>query len=508
MTVTPKAATGVATAASDRLPLKTKLAFGIGSAAETIALFSVSSFAILFYNQVLGVPAHLAGLAVSASLVFDALSDPIVGSWSDRTRSRLGRRHLYMYFAPIPIALCLFAIFNPPSSLDQTGLLIWFGVAVVLMRQAMTFFHTPHLALGAELSNDYTERSKVMAYNSFFVWVGGAFTTTIALRIFFPSTPEYPRGVLNPEPWPTFALAMSVAVVVVLFASAWFTRDRIPLLPQRAAETPGFSFAEFGRDIVKALGNINYVWLLVAYFFLAMMIGLREGLRMYTNTFYWGFNSEQLSLFIIGSFAGYLSAFILAPRLHARLDKKRTIIVSGIIYSFVPAIPLALGMAGVLKPSDPMILPIVMAFATVAYAAVAILQISVMSALADVADQNELKHGIRQEGILYSTRAFAAKMDQAVGAALAGFVITFINFPAKAKPGEIPADVMYNLALWDGVLAAIPGLIAVYFYGKYNIDRASYEATKLALTDQRARARAAVVAEQGLPRGAQPAPAE
>ena len=73
MTVTPKAATGVATAASDRLPLKTKLAFGIGSAAETIALFSVSSFAILFYNQVLGVPAHLAGLAVSASLVFDAL---------------------------------------------------------------------------------------------------------------------------------------------------------------------------------------------------------------------------------------------------------------------------------------------------------------------------------------------------------------------------------------------------------------------------------------------------
>jgi glycoside/pentoside/hexuronide:cation symporter, GPH family len=495
---------------TDRLPIRTKLAFGIGSAAETIALLSVSSFAILFYNQVLGVPAHLAGLAVSASLIFDAMSDPIVGSWSDRTRSRLGRRHLYMYAAPIPIGLSLYAIFNPPDGLDQTGLLIWFGVAVILLRQAMTFFHTPHLALGAELSPNYTERSKVMAYNSFFVWVGGAFTTTIALRIFFPSTPEYPRGILNPEPWPTFALAMSVTAVAALFASAWFTRDRIPFLPQRAAETPGFSVREFGRDIVKALSNINYVWLLVAYFFLAMMLGLREGLRMYTNTFYWGFNSEQLSLFIIGSFAGYLTAFVFAPRLHGRLDKKNTIIISGLIYCIVPMIPLGLGLMGILTQSTPNLLPIVIAFATVAYAAVAVLQISVMSALADIADQNELRYGIRQEGILYSTRAFAAKMDQAIGAALAGFVITMINFPAKAVPGQVPADVMFNLALWDGILASIPGLIAILFYARYRIDRKSYEATKLALTEQRASARAAVVAEQQTRAhgGAAPQPAE
>ncbi len=507
MTVTP-----AATPAADRLPLRTKLAFGIGSAAETIALYSVSSFAILFYNQVLGVPAHLAGLAVSASLIFDALSDPVVGSWSDRTRSRLGRRHLYMYAAPIPIALSLFAIFNPPASLGQTGLLIWFGIAVILLRQAMTFFHTPHLALGAELSSDYTERSKVMAYNSFFVWVGGAFATTLALRIFFPSTAEYPRGILNPEPWPIFALSISIAVVVILFASAWFTRDRIPFLPQRAAETPGFSVKEFGRDIVKALSNINYVWLLVAYFFLSMMLGLREGLRMYTQTFYWGLNSEQLSLFIIGSFIGYLSAFILAPRLHGRLDKKRTIIIFGLIYCVTPAVPLALGMAGVLTQTTPNLLAILIAFAAVAAATVAILQISVMSALADIADQNELRYGIRQEGILYSTRAFAAKMDQAIGAALAGFVITFINFPMKAKPGEIAPDVLQNLALWDGLLAAIPGLIAIGFYAKYNINRASYEATKLALTEQRAIARASVVAEQKAARGGSgapsPAPAE
>ncbi len=489
----------MATASSSeagRLPVNTKLAFGVGSAAESIALYSVSSFAMLFYNQVLGVPAHLAGLAISASLVFDAISDPLVGSWSDRTRSRLGRRHPYMFAAPVPIALSLYAIFNPPSGLGQTGLLIWFGVAVVLMRQAMTFFHTPHLALGAELSRDYTERSKVMAYNSFFLWAGAAFTTTLALRIFFPSTPEYPRGILNPAPWSTYAMAISIAVVAILFASAWFTRDRIPHLPTRGADTPGFSPAEFVRDVGKALSNINYVWLLIAYFFLSLMLGLREALRMYVNTFYWQLNSEQLSLFIIGSFVGYLSAFVFAPRLHGMFDKKRTIISSVLIYTIVPPIPLILGMTGVLSPSSPGLLPILIAFATVQYAAMSVLQISVMSALADIADQNELKHGIRQEGVLYSTRSLAAKMDAAIGAALAGFIITFIAFPEKAQPGQVPEGVLFNLALTDSVVAAVPGLVAALFYARYSINRRSYEETKAALAVRRAAARTSA-AERG-----------
>ena len=75
----------------ERLPMKTKFFFGIGSAAESIALFAVSAYAMLFYNQVLGLPAALAGLAISGSLFLDGFADPVIGSLSDRTRSRFGR---------------------------------------------------------------------------------------------------------------------------------------------------------------------------------------------------------------------------------------------------------------------------------------------------------------------------------------------------------------------------------------------------------------------------------
>jgi len=475
-----------APASADRLPLRTKLAFGVGSAAEIIALFSVSSYALLFYNQVLGVSAAWVGLAISASFVLDALVEPIVGSWSDRTsNSKWGRRHPWMFAAPIPIALSFYAIFNPPDGLSPLALAIWCALSVSCMRWAMSAYHTPHLALGAELSPHYTERSKVMAYNSFFSFAGGASMSYIALTFFFPKTAEFHNGLLNPAPWSSFAATMAVAVVLILLTSAWFTRDRIPFLPRPAADTPKFSPVEFFKDMGKALTNVNYVWLLVGYFFLSMMIGLREGLRLYVYGFYWQISSSDLRWFIIGSFAGYATAFIFAARMHGKFDKKLTIIWSGLAYAVVPAIPITLGQFGVLRADTAGLLPILITFAALAYGALSILSISVMSALADVADENELKHGVRQEGILYSTRALAAKLDQAMGTAIAGAVITFIAFPEKAKPGSVPSDVLFNLALWDGALAAIPGVIAAVCYGRYRINRASYEATRTALAARR-----------------------
>ena len=82
-----------AAATPEKLSLRTKLSFGIGSGAEAIALHTITAYAVLFYNQVLGLPAVWAGLAVSVSLVLDGIIEPAAGSMSDRTRSRFGRRH-------------------------------------------------------------------------------------------------------------------------------------------------------------------------------------------------------------------------------------------------------------------------------------------------------------------------------------------------------------------------------------------------------------------------------
>ncbi len=476
------------TAAPERLRLDTKVFFGIGSAAESIALYSVTAYAMFYYNQVLGLPAGLAGLAISASLFLDGISDPLVGSLSDRTRSRLGRRHPWMLAAPIPIGLALIAIFNPPAGLGQWALFAWFAVSVTLMRQFMTFFHTPHLALGGELSRDYLERSRVMSWNNFFTWAGAAGTAFFALTYVFKATPEYPRGLLNPEPYGPFAFGLAAVAIAILFASAWFTRDQIPRLPKPPENLPKYSPFEFFADIVRVMRNFNYLWLLVAYFFLSMMIGLRAGLNLYMGTFYWELTSEELRWFIIGSASGYIAGFVFAARLHKRFDKRMTMILWAAIYAVAPALPNILGQLGLLDAQTPGLLPILVAFSVVSYASASVLSITVMSALADVADENELKFGLRQEGVLYATRSLAAKVDQAIGALLAGLVLGWIAFPAKAAPGQVPAEVIGNLALWDGLLAAVPGLIAAGFYARYGITRARYEETRAQIAARRAAA--------------------
>src|SRR5436190_11315699 len=272
----PKASDGPA--ATERVPMKTKLAFGIGSAAETMVLYPISAYGLLFYSQVQGLEPRLAGLAFSISLFLDGLVEPVVGSWSDRTRSRLGRRHPWMFAAPLPIALFFLALFNPPKGFNQVELMIWAAVAVSGLRQAMAFFHTPHLALAGELSPHYAERSKVMAYNSFFTWAGGSTLALVGLTFFFPETKEFRNGLLNPEPWPRFALLFAAAIATVLLASAWFTRDRIPFLPQPRADAQKFSLAEFFGDIAKALTNVNYARPLAGFFFLSPTAAVRDNL--------------------------------------------------------------------------------------------------------------------------------------------------------------------------------------------------------------------------------------
>ena len=109
------------------VPGRTRLAFGVGAAAETMSLYSLAVLGMLFYNQVQGLEVLLAGLVPTIALLVDAISDPLIGSISDQYRSRRwGRRHPFMFFAPVPIGVSFFCLFNPPEALSQAEMFSWF----------------------------------------------------------------------------------------------------------------------------------------------------------------------------------------------------------------------------------------------------------------------------------------------------------------------------------------------------------------------------------------------
>ena len=474
--------------AAPPLTVRDKVSYGLGSTAEALVYTATSSFTLLFYNQVRGLDAGMVGTALAIGLLVNAFVDPIVGSWSDRTRSRWGRRHPFMFGAILPAALLFYALYNPPSMSD-TWQLIWLGVTNTLLLQVMTVYHTPHLALGGEMSNDYLGRTSVMSYNTFCLWLGDTIGWLLAFRVIFAASAGYSNGALDPSRYPFFGIVVAGLVVVILTYSSWSTMNRIPYLPQPLPSQKSFGPRALFQDIKSALTNRNYVVLLIGLFFLSMMTGVRIGLWIYTATYFWQLDNNQISFFVIGSFTGYLFAAFAVKRLHARFDKRWTGALALVLYSVGPAIPLTLGYFGILSSETNGILWILIAFSVLQHAPYSLMITTVTSALADIADENELKYGLRQEGVLYATRTFFQRVDQALGTALAGWVLSAIAFPTKAKPGEVPDQVLMALAA-AFALSAIPGLIAGVFYGMLRVTRETYDATRTAL-DERAAAQSA-----------------
>ena len=456
-----------------------KVNYSLGSTAEAIAFTATSSFLLIFYNQVIGLPAGHVGTALAAGLIVNALFDPLVGSWSDRTRSRFGRRHPFMFSAIIPAAGLFWAVFNPPAW-GEMGQLIWLTVSYTMLMQAMSLYHTPHLALGGAMSNDDLERTSIMGFNTVCLWLGDTIAWVVSFRFFFASSAEFKNGALDPTRWPAFSLSFGALILLLLAYSSWSTRKFIPYLPVPAPDAPKFGMREWFRDAGRALANRNYVVLLVGLFFLSMMVGVRSGLSFYTLSYFWQLSNDQIGLFVIGSFAGYAFAATVVKRVHARFDKRWTGAFAVLLYAVGPALAPLLGWLGIISHQTAGIMWIVMGLGALGHIAFSLMTTTVYSALADIADENELKYGIRQEGVLYSTRTFFQRIDQALGTALAGWVLAAIAFPAKATPGAVDAEVLSNLALAT-ILSTLPGLLGAASYAFLRVTRETHDATRAAL---------------------------
>lgn len=457
-----------------------KAMYGLGSTAEAIVYTTTASFLLIFYNQVKGIEAGHVGTALAIGMVVNAVFDPLVGSWSDRVRTRFGRRHPFLFSSILPGAICFYAVFNPPGGLAEVAELAWLTCFNVALLQCMSLYHTPHMALGGELSDDYLGRSSIMAYNTFFLWIGDTLGWVLSFAWFFRATEEFTNGALDATRYPAFAGFFALLIIIFCTASAWSTKRFIPFLPQAKPDTPKFSPIEFWRDFLKALSNRNYVVLLIGMFFLSLMVGVRGGLWFYSASYFWQIDNTQISLFAIGSFAGYLFGALAVTHLHNRFDKRWTGMFAVIIYCIGPAVPLALGWLGIMGPDTPGLLWILIAFSVLQHAPYSVMTTTVYSALADIADENEVKYGLRQEGILFAARTLFARVDQAIGIALAGWVLTIIAFPDKARPGEVPETVLISLAA-AFVLTTIPGLIAAIFYGMLRVTKATYDDTRAIL---------------------------
>lgn len=161
MAVANSSISALAVQVTPRLDSRTKVLYGIGSVANAVKATLFGLFALYFYTSVMGLSGTLVGMASAVGLAWDAVIDPYIGYLSDRADPWLGRRHIFMLVGAATMGLSFWAFFSPPQGLSTAALFLWLLLAGLLVRTTISLYGVPFLALGAELSQDYHERTLI-----------------------------------------------------------------------------------------------------------------------------------------------------------------------------------------------------------------------------------------------------------------------------------------------------------------------------------------------------------
>ena len=452
----------------------TRLVYGLGSVAFGTKDAGFNTFLLIYYNQVLGVRASLVSLAIAIALAVDALFDPLIGQISDGWRSRLGRRHPFMYGAAAPIALSYFLLWNPPHW--QTSSLFLYVLAMaILVRMFVACYEVPSTALAPELSPLYNERTTLLAFRWLFGAVGAGVTLTIALVFFMHPTRAQPIGILNKEGYFAYSVMAALVMLTSILLSAFGTHNRIPYL-RRAPERQSFSLRQLAGEVFQSISNGSFLAVTISAIFGGVGLGLVVGLGTYINTYFWRFTAAQLGAIALGAAIATVIAAVVAPILTAKLDKKRGYIATAVGSLIVNNITITLKLFGFLPVSNPnLLLAIIFVSTTVGLALAIASAILVSSMIADVVEDNELRTGRRSEGLFSAAISFVQKSTSGFGILLSGLLLDLVAFPAHASPVTIDPTIMRHLLFIYMPLQFTLFGIAILCLGRYAIDREAHE---------------------------------
>ncbi|MDC0886415.1 MFS transporter [Altererythrobacter sp.] len=459
---------------ADKPSLLTKLAYGTGAAAFGIKNNGFDYFLLLFYGTVIGLEPGLVGLAILIALIFDALSDPLVGYWSDNFHSRWGRRHPFMYASAIPVAVSYFLIWNPPDW-GQWELFLYVTVLAVMIRTFITFYETPSSALMPELTRNYEQRTVLQSYRLYFGWTGGNLMSVLMFGVLLAPTAANPEGILNRDAYATYGIIASGMIFLTILISAVGTHNRIPALgkpPEKRAMSPRILFAE----MVETLRDKSFFALFWASLFGAIATGLAAALSFLMLTYFWAFSELQIFGWTIAVFFSAILGFVIAPFAVKRMGKKRAAIIVGIVAFAVQPLPVILRLFEIMPENgDPLLYPMVLAINMIDLGFIIALQAIVYSMIADCVEESELRTGRRSEGVFYAAVTFTRKATQGFGALAAGLILSAIAFPQGAAQSAVAPETLW----WLGALYA-PSLLLLWTamlisIGAYKIDKSGHE---------------------------------
>jgi GPH family glycoside/pentoside/hexuronide:cation symporter len=437
---------------SERVPLRTLLSWGPPVSALSATLLFLQFFFLKFATDVLLMAPAVVGVIFASGRLWDAISDPIVGTWSDRTQTRLGRRRPWMLVGIPLIALTLLMTWMPPETLSGPGLVAWVTVALFGFYTAYTIYSVPHQSLGSELTTDHHDRSRIFGvYNASF---------TVGMLCAFGGM----QFVMNSDDQRAAAAQLASAVVLVVILVLLIPPTRVRERPEYQGRGAASSFGAL-RDVVQ---NRHAQRLLFVQFVQMLGTGVIGILSPYLVQYI--LKRPDLvgplpALFVIFNLASIPVWVLLSRRFGKRRVWLCAMVAAGLVFGsmtfvgegdvlmislLLPAAGFALGCGGTVGPSI----------------------------LADVIDSDELETGERKEGAYNAAWGFAFKSSNALTILVTSLVLQGIGFEPNVEQTDFAKLAIRGLF---GLMPLTMFLCAAAVFRGFGLDEAEHIRIRAAL---------------------------
>jgi Na+/melibiose symporter-like transporter len=453
----------------------TQFFYGFGSISIGIKNNLLGTYLLIYYNQVLGLDAGIAALAMALALVVDAVSDPFVGIWSDRVRSRWGRRHPFMYAAIIPFAMSYYFILKDPGQIPDSELFFRLLFLLVCLRMSMTFYEVPRGALAPELSKDYDQRNALAAWAMAFGWLGGAGFAFIANRFFLESF-------IDRDGYQILAFWGGLGIFIGGVVSCVGLHRNIPDL--HIPEIRDLKLGVMFKEGLETLSNRSWLVLFCAGAVYSLLVGTEQGMRTYYNEYFWQWKPEVIAPFALFAAFSVIALVSIAPFIAWGRSKKKiavgiflTTIVFGPLPMILRLIDPYFAMQTFPENGSTALWWILMLHEGSMAALGALGFVFVGSMGMEIVEEVQKKTGRREEGLLGTVNTFVHKLVGAGGVLISGIIISIAGFD---NPGVTTADlyggpVINKFAYIHIALGLTVPFISTTLILLYDIDREKHQ---------------------------------
>ncbi len=424
-----------------------RFGWGIGSLGGTTLINGVTFLALFYLSNVIGMEPALAGSLLFGAKLFDIATDPLMGIISDRTDTRWGRRRPWLLMAALISSAAFVMLFSAPD-LSRTGLIIYATLALLLYATGYTMFNIPYLAMPAEMTRDYHERSRLMSVRVVFASLGilaggslGPFLVT-----------EFGDGRVG---YMQMSWVLGAIIGVSMVAAFIGTRRAAQTTRSPTSLSPGTQWR-------LALGNRPFVALILSKLLHMTGVSISISSLLFLVVLVLERPTASLGLFGLASTAGTLLSMPAWLAVSRRLGKRNCYWIAVAVY-----LPVLLSWL-VASPTEADTIFILRGF----FLGIVTggLTLTAQAMLPDTIEHDAARSGLRREATFTSVYSLMEKTAFALGPLIFGALLQLTGFTAGST-GPVDSATARMIVFSAAVLPALASLGSAALLSFYDLDR-------------------------------------